>query len=420
MSTAISDLYEYRKLLKKEVGAFRQHDYYCRWARQYLNFCTESSIAFSSRSSQQAFLKALTRRGIYGFMLKQAEHATELLWQVDAPLPIPVQSQVQQSSQEWERALIAMKQEIALRHYAQRTAKIYTYWSQRFQKYVKHQSPQTLTEKEVKDFLGDLAVKQELAASTQNQAFNALLFFFKFGLKRPLQDLKNIPRGKRHKHPPVLLSKAEIRTIFEKLEEPYLLIVQLLYGCGLRLKEALSLRCQDIDLIQKQIYVRRGKGGKDRILPMPENLVSKLQQQLQMAQNQLERDRQNLDWSGAFLPKGMGKKSPKAAKSLSWQWLFPAKKLTLVQETGKRYRHHLHTTHVQKNLQAMRQSLTMVKRVSPHSFRHAFASHLLSAGTSILTIQKLLGHSDVRTTMVYLHLQSPEDTRPWQSPIDSL
>jgi integron integrase len=322
----------------------------------------------------------------------------------------------------WQEAFQQQSQEIELRHYSQRTLKLYRYWAKRLWQFTPTVHPADLNESHVKAFLSDLATTQKLAASTQNQAFNALLFFFKHGLKRPLGELKDIPRAKRRKKPPVLISQSEVQQIFEALtdspEQNYRLLVQLLYGCGLRLKEVLNIRLQDLDFENHLLHVRQGKGNKDRVLPLPESLQDSLQAHIQYLQGRYQQDLNTRSWGGVFLPDRLSKKDRSAAQSLHWQWLFPAIQLTDV--GAQQLRYHLHESHVQKAVKAALKTTRILKRISPHTFRHAFASHLLHNGYDLQTIQKLLGHSDIRTTMIYLHTQPDSEKRPIKSPLDTL
>ena len=320
----------------------------------------------------------------------------------------------------WAEAMDTMHEAVVLKRYAKRTAEIYAYWIQRLMRFLDPLPPEKLGEQEVKDFLSHLATEKKLSAGTQNQALNAILFFFKHGLQRPLGELKDIPRGKYRKSPPVLLSRREIQQILDTLEAPFTTVVKLLYGSGLRLREALKLRIQDIDLEHQQLYIRQSKGGKSRTVPIAEDILPDLEHQLKEARAQYIEDKKELEYEGVFLPDATGRKRPQAATEWNWYWLFPALQMTCLKEGTGVKRYHLHTTHVQKVLRKITAELGLSKRANPHSFRHAFASHLLSQGCSLLTIQKLLGHSHLKTTMIYLHALPPEESAPLVSPLDRL
>lgn len=482
MNTTLSDplsskdLIALRQMLDKEGVAPHQHSHYLRWVRQYLVFANRAAPHDHRINS---FLEQIEQRHRSPFMSRQARHALSLYQKVSAKIafnterrqsrtflpppnktsksqpqpskeivnidPLPkdhprFQKQIQTLKPQarslleldtkvkealaaaWQEAFRQQGLEIDLRHYSRRTLKLYRYWAKRLWQFNPTVHPLDLTESHVKAFLSDLATTQKLAAATQNQAFNALLFFFKHGLKRPLGELKDIPRAKRNKKPPVLLSQSEVQRILQALpdtpEQNYRLVVKLLYGCGLRLKEVLNIRLQDLDFDNQWIHVRQGKGNKDRVLPLPQSLQADLQAHLVYLQQRHAQDLNTQAWGGVFLPDNLSKKQAGAAKDLHWQWLFPGIQLTDV--GAEQLRYHLHESHVQKAVKAALKTTGLIKRVSPHTFRHAFASHLLQAGYDLQTIQKLLGHSDIRTTMIYLHTQPHSEKKPVQSPLDTL
>lgn len=247
-----------------------------------------------------------------------------------------------------------------------------------------------------------MAVAKKVAASSQNQAFNALLFLFRHVLEKEFGNVEGVARAKRKSSIPVVLSRDEVDRIIARLDAPYDLVAKLLYGCGLRLFECLQLRVRDLNFAMRVLTVHDGKGQKDRTLPLPKALVSELQAQLDRVSQAHEADLAT-GYAGAFLPAALGQKYPRAARELAWQWLFPALTLTPVPDTDERRRAHLHETLVQKALKDAVRRSRIPKRASAHTFRHSFASHLLQANYDIRTIQELLGHSDVRTTMIYTH-----------------
>ena len=262
-----------------------------------------------------------------------------------------------------------------------------------------------------------LAVKRNVSASSQNQAFNALLFLFKNVLKKDFGEIKDVPRAKRKPYIPVVLSREEIDTIISNLAYPCDLMVKLLYGCGLRLSECMNLRVGCLNFDTGILTVRDGKGKKDRTVPLPETLIPELKDQLQRV---IDLHQQDLDsgYAGTFLPGLLGKKYKNAAKELVWQWLFPGKTLTFVPDEKVLRRYHLHETHLQKAIKKAVNKSKIPKRASAHTFRHSFASHLLQANYDIRTIQELLGHSDVRTTMIYTHTIRSQTIKEAKSPLD--
>ena len=306
---------------------------------------------------------------------------------------------------------------IKVRNYSIKTLQAYRYWTQRFQTFTKSKDPRLLSMEDVKNFLSFLAVDKNVSASSQNQSFNALLFLFNHILEKEFGKVEGVVRAKLKTHIPVVLSRKEVDRVIDQLDYPYDLVVKLLYGCGLRLFECMKLRVQDVNLDMKVLTIHDGKGQKDRTVPMPRVLVSEMKMQLekviQVHQEDLARG-----YSGTFLHKALETKYKLASKELVWQWLFPAKTLTLIPATGEYRRYHLHETHVQKAIKQAVQKAKIPKRASAHTFRHCFASHLLQANYDIRTIQELLGHSDLKTTMIYTHTVPSITLKEARSPLD--
>jgi integron integrase len=317
----------------------------------------------------------------------------------------------------WVPAYHDLNTEIQLRHYSKSTLRTYTTWTRQFQSFTKSKDPGLLSPSEVKDFLSHLAVRKKVAASTQNQAFNALLFFFRHVLKKEFGEVKNVPRAKRKPYIPDVLSRDEVDTVISCLKYPYGLVVKLLYGCGLRLFECMQLRVSDFNFDTGILTVHDGKGKKDRTVPLPERIIPELKDHLESVID-LHQEDLKAEYAGTFLPDLSEKKYKNAAKELIWQWFFPAKTLTYIPDTKEYRRYHLHKSHVQKAIKvAVRKSETP-KRATAHTFRHSFASHLLQANYDIRTIQELLGHSDVRTTMIYTHTIKSQTIKEARSPLD--
>ena len=310
-----------------------------------------------------------------------------------------------------------LKSEIKIRHYSPNTLKTYTGWARQFQDFTKSKNPQLLVDSDVKDFLTHLAVDRKVAASTQNQAFNALLFFFRHVIKTEFGELKDIPRAKRKPYIPVVLSREEIDVVIAKLSYSFGLIAKLLYGCGLRLFECMNLRINDVNFDTGMLTVHDGKGKKDRTVPLPEKIIPELKDHLESVINLHQEDLRS-GYAGAFLPNRIEKKYKDAARELAWQWFFPAKTLTYVADKNEYRRYYLHKTHVQKAIKRAVNTVKIPKRASAHTFRHSFASHLLQANYDIRTIQELLGHSDVRTTMIYTHTIKSTTIKEAKSPLD--
>lgn len=317
----------------------------------------------------------------------------------------------------WDDCYKALKEEIALRHYSPKTLKTYRGWISQFQKWLGEKLPEDVDSADARGFLSHLAVEKNVAASTQNQAFNALLFLFRHILKREYDIGDNVPRARRTKYIPVVLSRKEVDMIIDKLRIPYRLIVELLYGCGLRMSECINLRVNDLNFDECIITVHRGKGGKDRTVPLPRVLIPELHKQLEVVEALLKEDLSD-GFAGTFMPNALGRKLRSVAKDIGWQWLFPASMLTLIPKDNEYRRYHIHETKLQKALRSAVIRSDVKKRVTCHTFRHSFASHLLRANYDIRTIQQLLGHSDVKTTMIYTHTVRSRTMKEIESPLD--
>ena len=323
------------------------------------------------------------------------------------------------SGSSWKAEYTELEKSIRLRHYSDKTLRSYRKYVRDFQAYTRSTPPADLTPEHVKDFITHLAVDKKVSASTQNLAFNSLLFFFRHVLGKEFGTIDGVVRAKKRPYIPVVLSREEIEKIFHTIDEPYLLIVKLLYGCGLRLFECLSLRVNCLNLAEGILTVHDGKGKKDRTVPLPESLHGELLAQLDTVRDLHSKDMIR-GYDGVFLFDAHKRKHKSAARQFIYQWLFPAYKLSKVKETGEMKRFHLHETHVQKALRRAVAKARLTKKVTAHTFRHSFASHLLQANYDIRTIQELLGHSDVRTTMIYTHTIKSMTKKEAKSPLDFL
>jgi integron integrase len=272
---------------------------------------------------------------------------------------------------------------------------------------------------EVRGFLSDLAVRQGVAASTQNQAFNALLFFYRHVVGREFGQLDGVVRAKRHRYVPVVLSRSEVEAVLGCLEPPYRLVGLLLYGCGLRLAECVGLRVQCFNLDAMLLTVHDGKGQKDRTVPLPGRALPEIREQMDRVRR-LHAEDLAAGYAGVFLPRQLEKKYKNAGREFIWQWFFPAPTLTWIARTRERRRYHLHDSHVQGAVKQAAARAGIPKRVSPHTFRHTYASHLLLANYDLQTIQRLLGHSDIKTTMIYLQTVPSVTLKEAKSPLDCL
>ena len=446
--------------------------YYRKWLRYYWDFCQKYQFDPACRKSLSPFLQKLQDKNQAESLRKQAYHAVSIYYkmslhpinedqtiQVDPkmkserkellnwdsnqtevsvdrkrasaskridnpvrdqpPLKRPVNQKLPtiQKNASWVAVFDCLRTEIKLRHYSPKTLKAYSGWMRKFQTFTLSKDPEMLCQKDVVDFLSDLAVEKRVSASSQNQAFNALLFLFRHVLKREFGEIKGVARAKRKPYIPVVLSRDEIDSIIGHLDSPVDLVVKLLYGCGLRLSECLNLRIHNFNFDAGVLTVHDGKGKKDRTVPLPESLLPVLKKHLQSVFDLHETD-MNANYAGTFLPDMLDKKYKNASKELAWQWFFPAKGLTWVPKSKETRRYHVHETTVQKAIKQAVQKAKIIKRASAHTMRHSFASHLLQANYDIRTIQELLGHSDVRTTMIYTHTVKSVTVKEAKSPLD--
>jgi integron integrase len=292
---------------------------------------------------------------------------------------------------------------IRCKHYSIRTEQAYIDWIKRFIVYHHKRHPAEMAEEEVAQFLTHLARDLNVAASTQNQALSALLFLYKEVLKHEIGWLEKVERAKKPPKLPVVLSRAEVKRVFAHLHGVPKLMAGLLYGSGLRLMECVRLRIKDIDFELAQISVRDAKGGKDRVTMLPLNLAEPLRRYLLRIKAQHEQDLED-GFGSVHLPFALSRKLPNAAREWAWQYVFPSSRISVDPRTGKKQRHHIAEGLLQSALKRAVDAAGIVKRANCHSLRHSFATHLLGRGYDIRTVQELLGHKDVSTTMIYTHV----------------
>lgn len=310
------------------------------------------------------------------------------------------------------------EQEITRRHYSPKTRKAYAHWIQHYIAFHKNQHPSKLGEPDVRAFLNDLAVKRKVAASTQNQALCAILFLYREVMQADLGWIHDIVFAKKPQRLPIVLSREEVVSVLSHLEGRTYLQASLLYGCGLRLMECHHLRLMDIDFDRNQIRVFSGKGEKDRMLMLPEMCRDALRRQMEtLALLHKEDLKNNAGW--VELGGRLSVKYPNAGRELKWQWVFPASRTYVHESTGEIRRHHIHETVLQQAVRRAVMAAGVNKHAGCHTFRHSFATHLLEDGYDIRTVQELLGHADVSTTMIYTHVlnRGPSGVK---SPLDRL
>ncbi len=301
------------------------------------------------------------------------------------------------------KLLDRLRQTIRRKGYSIRTEEAYVRWVRRFILFHDKRHPKDMGPREIEAFLTHLAADLNVAPSTQNQALQAILFLYREVLDAPIADELHYLYAKRPKRLPTVLSREEARRVIDALNGTPKLVVQLLYGSGLRLLECLRLRVHDLDFAQHQIIVRDGKGAKDRVTVLPDRLVLPLQEHLRRVRQIHQRDLEQ-GLGSVYLPYALERKYPHAHKAWQWQYVFPSDRLSTDPRSGVVRRHHLHPTAIQRAVRKAAQLAGIQKHVTPHTFRHSFATHLLEAGYDIRTVQELLGHKDVATTMIYTHV----------------
>ncbi len=414
--------------------------WYNRWIRWFVRSCSGATkLRSCSAGDVGLFLQAI--RGNPRFTpwhIEQASEALRVLYQhlfhagwaetwefaaghVAEPVAAPAPESLfggAKGTESKEQLLKRLRSTLRSLHYSIRTEQAYEQWLKRFLNFHHHIPPLQITGEHIRDYLSHLAEEREVAASTQNQALNAIVFFYEKVLGLVLGDIGDFKYAKRPKRLPVVLSRKEVRDFFSQLHGLSRLMAGLLYGSGLRLMECLRLRIKDVDFDQKHIVVRDGKGQKDRITVMPQNFQQDLLDHIKEVKNMHEQDLQQ-GYGEVYLPSALARKYPNAAKEWGWQYVFPASRIGLDPVAGTIRRHHLHESVLQKAVKQATRQAGISKPVSCHTLRHSFATHLLERGYDIRTIQELLGHKDVSTTMIYTHVLN-RGGQGVLSPLDSL
>lgn len=314
------------------------------------------------------------------------------------------------------KLLDRVRERIRFKHYSIRTEDSYVQWIRRFILFHGKRHPAEMGAVEVEAFLTHLAVEGNVAASTQNQARSALLFLYKEVLGSELPWLNNVEQAKKPRRLPVVLTEDEVRAVLASLDGVHWLVAALLYGAGLRLMEALRLRVQDVDFKRREILVRNGKGFKDRVTMLPARVAGRLQSHLVAVRLLHEKDLAE-GLGEVHLPYALDRKYPNAGRSWGWQYVFPSGNRSVDPRTGKTRRHHLDEQTIQRAVKQAVRTVGVVKPATPHTLRHSFATHLLQNGQDIRTVQELLGHEDVQTTMIYTHVLN-RGGRGVTSPLD--
>ena len=402
--------------------------FYIHWVRRFLKSCNYQLENINAGRISQYLDSLDADEKIADWQVKQAADAVILyvekylqksLQQVTSLAKDSGEKSIDpKGSLQWKQTLEDAKNAIRLRHFSLSTEKTYLGWIARFKTFLKDRDPQRLEANDMKNYLTHLALHGRVSASTQNQAFHALLFLYRHILHKDVDDLTSVIRAKRRMSLPTVLSRDETKSLLSNLSGVYLLMGQLMYGCGLRLMECLRLRIKDIDFENNLLMVRSGKGEKDRALMIPEKIREELVKHVASVKEIHDQD-MKIGYGEVSLPDALEKKYPNAPKEWSWQWLFPADKLSVDPRTGKVMRWHIHPSAIQRAVKDAVTKASLPKMASCHTLRHSFATHLLEAGHNIRTIQELLGHKHVNTTMIYTHVIRKK-TSDVRSPLDGL
>jgi integron integrase len=317
------------------------------------------------------------------------------------------------------RLMDQVRQVLRYHHYAYRTEQTYCDWILRYIKFHGSKThPKDMGKSEIEAFLSHLATHGSVSASTQRQALNAIVFLYRHVLDKSIEDQLEPIKAKRHPRPPVVMSKAEVQRVLAQMRGNHLLMAKLLYGCGLRLMECVRLRVHDLDFERNRVYVRAAKGDKDRVTIFPKIVQDEMRQHLEKIK--LLHDEDLARGQGeVYMPGALSKKYPAAAKEFRWQYVFPSKALSRDPRTGVLRRHHVLESGLQKAVKAAVDKAGITKRVSCHTFRHCFATHLLENGVNIRVVQEVMGHADVKTTEIYTHVME-KDISVVLSPLDML
>ena len=309
-----------------------------------------------------------------------------------------------------EQLLDRARELLRLQHKSYRTEKTYVGWLRRFLTYHVGISPNQLGDAHVRRYLSYLAIERRVAAATQEQAFNAVLFLYRYVLNRPIGGIADSIRSKRPRRLPVVLTRDEVKEVCSQLPADYRLMARLIYGAGLRLRECLALRVQDIEFSSGRIVVRSGKGAKDRSAILPRSLIEDLKRQIADVRIVYDRDRAVRN-PGVPLPYAYEQKDRGASTSWGWFWVFPSSRISVDPQLGRSYRYHLHPSALQRQFTMAVRAASLTRRATVHSLRHSFATHLIEAGYDIRTVQELLGHTRIETTMVYTHVAHVQSAR---------
>ena len=398
--------------------------YYAHWVSRFLHYCNKNKQLDNNKLVMEFMDSLQKNNNIPDWQIRQSQQAVQL-YLVNfkgktASDVVSLSTGAAAKNSDVPDIIKEMKRIIRLKHYSYSTERTYHHWANRFFQYVRETKGNEIlfSPDDIKQYLSHLAIKQHVSASTQNQAFNALLFLFRDVLGQDVGNLGDTVRAKRGSRLPVVLTPDEVKALFSNMSGTGLLIAQVLYGSGLRLMELARLRVMDIDFNMHVLTVRSGKGDKDRTTVLPETVKDRLYVHIEKIKSLHDKDLA-AGYGEVYLPDALERKYKNAAKEWGWQYAFPSARLSVDPRSGKIRRHHISETAIQSSIASAIKKAGILKHATVHTLRHSFATHLLMKGINIREIQDLLGHKNVETTMIYTHVLRDMTNAP-QSPLDAL
>ena len=402
---------DWNEVLEREALATPDRVRYRHWIIQYLKFCKDNHAIVCETTAQTFEIRpdivnvpeaSICKQALTWFFRRAQERAVAKIGPPSSTLSndVPPPAKTDLGNTEWERRLI---ERIRTRHLLWRTEQTYRMWAWRFARFLGSLPIESAGGEDIRRFLTHLATRERIAVATQKQALNALVFLLQEVYQKKLGDFSDYTPARRWTRIPDVLTRDECLCLFDQLTGTTKLMAELMYGSGLRLLELLRLRVKDVDLMRGLVTVRGGKGDKDRVTVLPESLLGALRDHKGRLRPLYDQDRAN-NLPGVWLPEGLERKYPTAGQSWEWQWMFPSRQLSLDPQTGLQRRHHVQDAAFQHAIREAARRAKLDKRVTPHVLRHSFATHLLEQGTDIRSVQDLLGHADISTTQIYLHV----------------
>ncbi len=403
-------------LQDKRLVPAKNISFYGVWVSKYIAFCERPDHKGLDGSELLVrFIRQLSRQ-YEDWQVAQAAEAVKLYRYYRRRTKSDPEDSSGDAKEQWRRVAEETVRVLRLKHRSMSTEKTYLGWLRQFYRFLGGRAPEDIDASHLRDFLSHLAVERNVAKATQNQAFNAILFVYRHVLDKDVDEIRSVVRARTRRRLPVVLTQAEVLRIFEHLKNHNRLMAQLIYGCGLRLMECVRLRVKDVDFERVCLTVKSGKGDKDRATMLPESIYDELRAHLETVRDLYEEDRR-AHVAGVWLPDALERKYPNAGKEWGWFWVFPSQKLSVDPRSKIVRRHHVSANNLQKQFRRAVARAGIAKNATVHTLRHSFATHLLEKGYDIRSIQELLGHAHVQTTMIYTHV-ARKNVLGVRSPLD--